>query len=192
LQRVLLRLLLMLAAYTGSLYRFTPSIHTYIYGDVVRGSAYDYGLRVKLTRQPQFKLHNHHCTEDGAITGTHISISSSVMPAVMVSPGMAGPTPSGVPVSNRSPGSNVCTALTAAIKAGKSNTIRAGHPCCRGVASPLSLSHMCSAVWSATRETGTKSDTGSDVCHPLAAVQGLPSLLARSCATRSVMSRARQ
>ena len=53
-----------------------------------------------------------------ATTGTVRLRPSESMPAVMTSPGPTGPTPSGVPVSSRSPSSSVCTRETASSSAG--------------------------------------------------------------------------
>mmetsp|Transcript_2955 Transcript_2955/g.10644 ORF Transcript_2955/g.10644 Transcript_2955/m.10644 type:complete len:247 (+) Transcript_2955:695-1435(+) len=127
-----------------------------------------------------------------ATTGTVRLRPSESMPAVMTSPGPTGPTPSGVPVSSRSPSSSVCTRETASSSAGTPKIIRPVEPLCRGAASPFTRSHMSSEEGSATAAAGTISLTGQDVSQPLAAAHGLPAFFAASCAPRSVMSSARQ
>jgi len=99
-------------------------------------------------------------------------------PTVIICPGWTGPTPSGVPVRSKSPGSNFMIELTCSIKAGIGKIMSLVFPFC--FKEPSSLSHMLTFDGSVISSLGRKSPIGRKVSNPLATLHGSPCFFAAS------------
>jgi len=110
-------------------------------------------------------------------------------PAVITSPDVTGPTPEGVPVNTRSPGSRVNIPLIWLIKSATWNSMSLVLPFCFN--SPFTFSHIPKSCTSFVKsDFGTNSPTGHDVSNPLETAHGNFLSFNSVCFSRSVMSRA--
>jgi len=120
-------------------------------------------------------------------TANEISLWPSI-PAVITSPEVTGPTPDGVPVKIRSPGSNVKIELIKLIISGTEKIISLVLAFC--LISPLTFSQSCTASGEQMFSFGMNSPTGHEVSNPLQIDHGSLLVFNSSCLSLSVMSRA--
>lgn len=88
----------------------------------------------------------------------------------ITSPGLHGPTPAGVPVKSKSPGSKRTVSVVNSINVGMSKIILSVFSCCRTF--PLTVQVSSKLCGSDTFDLSTKPATGHDVSNDLARNHG--------------------